>query len=52
MYSVYKHTNKENKKVYIGITSRQVEQRWANGHGYKNNLIAGITLEIAHTNLL
>ena len=38
MYSVYKHINKENKKVYIGITSRQVEQRWANGHGYKNNL--------------
>lgn len=39
MYSIYKHTNKENGKVYVGITSKPVEQRWANGHGYKNNLV-------------
>jgi group I intron endonuclease len=35
-YSVYKHTNKINGKVYIGITSKPVEQRWKNGRGYHN----------------
>lgn len=35
-YKVYKHTTPSNK-VYIGITSRPVEDRWKNGHGYKNN---------------
>lgn len=35
MYSVYKHTNKINSKVYIGITGRTPEKRWANGSGYK-----------------
>lgn len=31
---VYKHTNKTNGKVYIGITSTSVESRWRNGEGY------------------
>ena len=35
MYSVYKHTNKINSKVYIGLTGRTPEKRWANGLGYK-----------------
>ena len=34
-YTVYKHTNKLNNKVYIGITSRKVEVRWGvDGCGY------------------
>lgn len=36
-YCVYKHTNKYNGKVYIGITRRQPEVRWNNGKGYENN---------------
>ncbi len=37
MYCVYKHTNKFNNKVYVGITSQQPEKRWKNGHGYECN---------------
>ena len=33
-YTVYKHTNKVNGKVYIGITNQAVERRWQNGAGY------------------
>lgn len=33
-YTVYKLTSPSNK-VYIGITSRSVKQRWNNGIGYK-----------------
>ena len=33
-YVVYKHTNKVNGKIYIGITGRKSEQRWLNGRGY------------------
>ena len=38
-FFVYKHTNKINGKVYVGITSRKdVKIRWGtNGIGYKNN---------------
>ena len=34
-FYVYMHINKENKKAYIGITSRvNPEYRWRNGEGY------------------
>lgn len=33
-YCVYKHTNKTNGKVYIGITGRKPEERWDYGWGY------------------
>ena len=36
MYSVYKHTA-PNGKVYIGITSADVKDRWKNGYGYYRN---------------
>lgn len=36
MYCVYRHTS-PNGKVYIGITSKNPKERWANGHGYVHN---------------
>ena len=38
-WCVYCHTNKVNGKKYFGITSRPVEDRWKNGHGYRSNQI-------------
>lgn len=38
MYSVYKHQNKINGKIYIGITMQQPEKRWGNnGINYKSS---------------
>ena len=35
LFSVYKHTNLINGKVYIGITSKIPKRRWQNGTGYR-----------------
>lgn len=35
-YTVYRHKNKTNGKVYIGITRQKPENRWKNGHGYSS----------------
>lgn len=35
-YYIYKHTNPENGKVYIGHTTN-IDKRWKNGLGYKYN---------------
>lgn len=37
MWTVYKHTAPSGK-VYIGITSQKVKNRWGNGHGYKDQI--------------
>ena len=35
-YTIYKHTNKVNGKVYIGQTKcKDLTRRWSGGHGYK-----------------
>ena len=34
-WCVYKHTNKTNGKVYVGITSQDVRVRWNRGWGYQ-----------------
>lgn len=36
-YCVYKHTNRINGKVYIGITSQKPRDRWDSGWGYQQN---------------
>ena len=35
-WSLYKHTCPDGK-IYVGITSQRVEDRWLNGFGYKEN---------------
>lgn len=37
-YKIYKHINKTNSKIYIGITIQSPERRWRKGEGYKNNI--------------
>jgi len=41
LWSVYIHTNKQNCKKYVGITSQTPEDRWLNGHGYDHRLKFG-----------
>ena len=36
-FAVYCHTNKENGKKYIGITSMEPKHRWLSGKGYSGN---------------
>lgn len=36
-YIVYMHLNKQNNKVYIGITCQVPFKRWQNGEGYKKS---------------
>jgi hypothetical protein len=60
-WSVYKHTNKTNGKVYIGITGIAPEDRWRYGGGYflqkyfYNAILKygwdGFTHEVLYTNL-
>ena len=33
-YKVYAHINKTNGKIYVGITCKNLKQRWRNGKGY------------------
>lgn len=35
IFTIYKHTNKKNGKIYIGQTIQKPENRWKNGAGYK-----------------
>lgn len=35
-YCVYKHTNKTNGKIYIGITKQKPKDRWGRGSTYKS----------------
>ena len=37
MYTVYQHKNKINGKNYFGITSKNPEERWKKGEGYKSS---------------
>lgn len=39
-YCVYKHTNIENGKVYIGCTKMKLYDRWKNGKGYTSKTFA------------
>ena len=42
MYTVYIHANKINHKVYVGITNRDINERWGKeGHGYLKKQVDG-----------
>ena len=43
-YTVYKLTSPSGK-VYIGITSKTVQERWRNGKGYKDNAHISFAIE-------
>lgn len=50
-FIVYKHTT-PNNKVYIGITSQQVDKRWGkNGKGYKKQLFYRAILKYGWNNI-
>ena len=34
-WKVYAHINKTNNKVYVGVTGKELEERWKNGKNYK-----------------
>lgn len=36
-YKIYKHINKINNKIYIGITKEKSTRRWKSGFGYPHN---------------
>lgn len=38
-YVVYKHVNKINDKIYVGITCQKLNYRWKNGKGYEDYTI-------------
>lgn len=38
IYKIYKHTF-PNKKVYIGLTCKSINDRWSNGEGYKTQFV-------------
>lgn len=61
IYTVYKHTNKVNGKVYIGLTCQNPERRWQRGAGYAGTYFGnaikkygwdGFAHEILHTGLM
>ena len=37
-YTLYRHVNKENNKIYIGITKTSPQKRWNKGNGYKRSV--------------
>lgn len=34
-WKIYAHINKINNKVYVGVTGKELEERWKNGKNYK-----------------
>ena len=39
-YTVYRHKNKTNGMIYIGMTVQAVKKRWKNGNGYHSKLFS------------